>query len=81
MLQVLLHLVATSDYKKGQLAAQALLEVAACASGMDDCAAAEQDEIDVLLEAVKSPATPCREAALQVRNKIGIFSKIDESSG
>jgi hypothetical protein len=49
------------------LASQCLTAVCASGGGEKGCALAEQDEIDVLLEALLSPCFSVRDAALRVR--------------
>lgn len=48
------------------LASEALTALCASSSGEDGCAYAEQEEIDVLLQALQSPCMNVRDAALRV---------------
>ena len=66
MLDLLTHVIGTNAGRVQQMAAQALLETSMAASGMEGRAAAQQDEIDVLLVGLQSPASIVREASLQV---------------
>jgi len=51
------------------LASNALTSVCTSSSGEDGCAYAEQEEIDVLLQALQSPCMNVRDAALRVGGK------------
>ncbi|XP_074643687.1 stalled ribosome sensor GCN1-like [Tubulanus polymorphus] len=68
MLEMLVSILNSSSSKVQQVAQAALFAVAECGSGMDGCAAAEQNEIDILLRALKSPRTATRESALLALN-------------
>ncbi|XP_006818140.1 LOW QUALITY PROTEIN: stalled ribosome sensor GCN1-like [Saccoglossus kowalevskii] len=65
MLRLLTQLIATSTPKLQQMSSKALLDVCMCASGLNGCTIAEQEEIDVLLDVLQSPCNLVREAALQ----------------
>ena len=67
MFQVLLSVIGSSVTKLQQLANVALVELARCVSGEEGCATASTDDINVLLESLKSTCTACRESSLQVR--------------
>lgn len=51
------------------LASNALTSVCMSSSGEDGCVYAEQEEIDVLLQALQSPCMNVRDAALRVGGK------------
>ena len=67
MLSLLVKVIGSLDSGKlQQMASRALLEVAMSGSGLEGCAAAEQDEIEVLLEGLQSSATAVRETSIMV---------------
>ncbi|XP_057670075.1 eIF-2-alpha kinase activator GCN1 [Diorhabda carinulata] len=66
--QILGLLVEILNSTQGRVQSQCeacLLEVAACISGKEGCAKATNDEIDVFLSALQSPASVVRDAALR----------------
>ncbi len=67
MLELLMHIIGTSGGRIRQLAAKALLDTSMCGSALEGCAAAEQDEIDVLLKGLQCPGMTVRETCLQVK--------------
>ena len=56
----------TSGGRVQQKACGALLELAAAAGGEEGCAVAERPEVQVLLDALRSPVDSVRDAALRV---------------
>ncbi|KAL3857310.1 hypothetical protein ACJMK2_011991 [Sinanodonta woodiana] len=64
-LQLLVNVIGVSLTNLQQHAHFALIEVAKCLSGEEGCATASSEEINVLLEALMSSCTGCRESALQ----------------
>lgn len=67
MFKLLLHVIGSAVTKLQQLANVALVELAKCVSGAEGCATVSTDDIDVLLESLKSTCTACRESSLQVK--------------
>ncbi|XP_072839500.2 stalled ribosome sensor GCN1 [Pogona vitticeps] len=66
MLQLLTKVIGTGSSPHLQvLASNALTALCASSSGEDGCAYAEQEEIDVLLQALQSPCMNVRDAALR----------------
>lgn len=66
MLQILLKRVSTGSRKIAKLAAEVLTKVCACASGDDGCTLAEEDEIEVLMDALTWASNDIRLLALKV---------------
>ena len=66
MLKVLLGLVSTGSRKVTKVAKSVLLAVCTSASGGDGCTLAEDDEIDVLMDALTWSSSDIRLLALQV---------------
>uniref|UniRef100_A0A8C7UT04 GCN1 activator of EIF2AK4 n=1 Tax=Oncorhynchus mykiss TaxID=8022 RepID=A0A8C7UT04_ONCMY len=65
MLLLLTRVISTAAPRLQVLASQCLTAVCASGGGEKGCALAEQDEIDVLLEALLSPCFSVRDAALR----------------
>uniref|UniRef100_A0A8C3LHF5 GCN1 activator of EIF2AK4 n=1 Tax=Chrysolophus pictus TaxID=9089 RepID=A0A8C3LHF5_CHRPC len=65
MLLLLTRVIATGSPRLQVLASNALTSVCTSSSGEDGCAYAEQEEIDVLLQALQSPCMNVRDAALR----------------
>jgi hypothetical protein len=63
------------------MASVGLTEVAESISGEDGCAKATDKEITILLEAMKSPCTAARDAAVQgLKCLWGMLPNIDDNS-
>uniref|UniRef100_A0A8B9J0J0 GCN1 activator of EIF2AK4 n=1 Tax=Amazona collaria TaxID=241587 RepID=A0A8B9J0J0_9PSIT len=65
MLVLLTRVIGTGSPRLQVLASNALTTLCASSSGEDGCAYAEQEEIDVLLQALQSPCMNVRDAALR----------------
>ncbi|XP_015280782.1 PREDICTED: translational activator GCN1 [Gekko japonicus] len=65
MLLLLTKVIGTGSPRLQVLASNALTALCASSSGEDGCAYAEQEEIDVLLQALQSPCMNVRDAALR----------------
>uniref|UniRef100_A0A8V5HHI1 Uncharacterized protein n=1 Tax=Melopsittacus undulatus TaxID=13146 RepID=A0A8V5HHI1_MELUD len=65
MLVLLTRVIGTGSPRLQVLASNALTSLCASSSGEDGCAYAEQEEIDVLLQALQSPCMNVRDAALR----------------
>ncbi|XP_028269572.1 eIF-2-alpha kinase activator GCN1 [Parambassis ranga] len=65
MLLLLTRVISTATPRLQVLAAQCLTALCASAGGGEGCAVAEQEEIDVLLDALLSPCFSVRDAALR----------------
>uniref|UniRef100_A0A8C9G348 GCN1 activator of EIF2AK4 n=1 Tax=Pavo cristatus TaxID=9049 RepID=A0A8C9G348_PAVCR len=65
MLLLLTRVIATGSPRLQVLASNALTSLCTSSSGEDGCAYAEQEEIDVLLQALQSPCMNVRDAALR----------------
>ncbi|XP_063000268.1 stalled ribosome sensor GCN1 isoform X1 [Elgaria multicarinata webbii] len=65
MLLLLTKVIGTGSPRLQVLASIALTALCASSSGEDSCAYAEQEEIDVLLQALQSPCMNVRDAALR----------------
>ncbi|OWK60172.1 Translational activator GCN1 [Lonchura striata] len=65
MLILLTRVIGTGSPRLQVLASEALTALCASSSGEDGCAYAEQEEIDVLLQALQSPCMNVRDAALR----------------
>ncbi|NXD39989.1 GCN1 kinase, partial [Copsychus sechellarum] len=65
MLVLLIRVIGTGSPRLQVLASEALTALCASSSGEDGCAYAEQEEIDVLLQALQSPCMNVRDAALR----------------
>ncbi|KAI1232962.1 hypothetical protein IHE44_0006149 [Lamprotornis superbus] len=65
MLVLLTRVIGTGSPRLQVLASEALTALCASSSGEDGCAYAEQEEIDVLLQALQSPCMNVRDAALR----------------
>ncbi|KAL8180480.1 UNVERIFIED_CONTAM: translational activator of GCN4, partial [Gekko kuhli] len=65
MLRLLTKVIGTGSPRLQVLASNALTALCASSSGEDGCAYAEQEEIDVLLQALQSPCMNVRDAALR----------------
>ncbi|XP_053135159.1 eIF-2-alpha kinase activator GCN1 [Hemicordylus capensis] len=65
MLLLLTKVIGTGSPRLQVLASNALSALCASSSGEDGCAYAEQEEIDVLLQALQSPCMNVRDAALR----------------
>ncbi|KAH0625453.1 hypothetical protein JD844_014982 [Phrynosoma platyrhinos] len=65
MLQLLAKVIGAGSPRLQVLASNALTALCASSSGEDGCAYAEQEEIDVLLQALQSPCMNVRDAALR----------------
>ena len=61
----------TGAGKVQQMAYDALMHIAKCASGNEGCTAAEQGEVDILLECLQAPGAIVREAGLEVKRRMG----------
>uniref|UniRef100_A0A8C3DBU1 GCN1 activator of EIF2AK4 n=1 Tax=Corvus moneduloides TaxID=1196302 RepID=A0A8C3DBU1_CORMO len=66
MLVLLTQVIGTGSPRLQVLASEALTVLCMSSSGEDGCAYAEQEEIDVLLQALQSPSMNVRDAALRV---------------
>ncbi|XP_053225790.1 eIF-2-alpha kinase activator GCN1 isoform X2 [Podarcis raffonei] len=65
MLRLLSKVIGTGSPRLQVLASNALTALCASSSGEDGCAYAEQEEVDVLLQALQSPCMNVRDAALR----------------
>uniref|UniRef100_A0A8C3UHX5 GCN1 activator of EIF2AK4 n=1 Tax=Catharus ustulatus TaxID=91951 RepID=A0A8C3UHX5_CATUS len=65
MLVLLTRVIGTGSPRLQVLASEALTALCASSSGEDGCAYAEQEETDVLLQALQSPCMNVRDAALR----------------
>ncbi|XP_043572024.1 eIF-2-alpha kinase activator GCN1 [Chiloscyllium plagiosum] len=65
MLLLLTRVIATGSPRLQVLASNTLTSLCASSSGEEGCAYAEQEEIDVLLQALLSPCSAVRDAALR----------------
>ena len=65
--QLLLNVIGTSVTKLQQLANVGLVEMARCVSGAEGCATISAEDINALLDSLKSTCTACRESSLQVK--------------
>ncbi|OXB71660.1 UNVERIFIED_CONTAM: hypothetical protein H355_015599, partial [Colinus virginianus] len=65
MLLLLTRVIAAGSPRLQVLASNALTSLCASSSGEDGCAYAEQEEVDVLLQALQSPCMNVRDAALR----------------
>ncbi|KAK2523012.1 Gcn1 [Columba guinea] len=65
MLVLLTRVIGTASPRLQVLASNALTALCTSSSGEDGCAYAEQEEIDVLLQALQSPCMNVRDAALR----------------
>ncbi|NXK45456.1 GCN1 kinase, partial [Chauna torquata] len=65
MLLLLTRVIGTGSPRLQVLASNALTSLCTSSSGEDGCAYAEQEEIDVLLQALQSPCMNVRDAALR----------------
>ncbi len=72
MMRLCLYIIGTSAGRVQQMAAQALLDTVEAASGCEGCAVATQGEVDVLLQALQSSASPVREAGLKVGTAVSL---------
>ncbi|XP_061459241.1 stalled ribosome sensor GCN1 [Rhineura floridana] len=65
MLRLLTKVIGTGSPRLQVLASNALTALCASSSGEEGCAYAEQEEVDVLLQALQSPCMNVRDAALR----------------
>lgn len=80
MLRQLMKVITTCSSKLQQMASVGLTEVAESISGEDGCAKATDKEITILLEAMKSPCTAARDAAVQgLKCLSGMLPNIDDN--
>uniref|UniRef100_A0A8C3QIQ3 GCN1 activator of EIF2AK4 n=1 Tax=Cyanoderma ruficeps TaxID=181631 RepID=A0A8C3QIQ3_9PASS len=76
MLVLLTQVIGTGSPRLQVLASEALTALCASSSGEDGCAYAEQEEIDVLLQALQSPCMNVRDAALRVGGNHSVFGRL-----
>ncbi|XP_070759930.1 stalled ribosome sensor GCN1 [Enoplosus armatus] len=83
MLLLLTRIISTSTPRLQVLAAQCLTALCASAGGGDGCTVAEQQEIDVLLDALLSPCFSVRDASLRglVEMEFALPTDSTEASG
>ncbi|XP_071180493.1 stalled ribosome sensor GCN1-like [Mytilus edulis] len=80
MLKLLLQVITTSVSKLQQMASVGLTEVAESISGEEGCAKATPEEINILLDALMSPCTAGRDAAVQsLKCLSGTLPNIDDN--
>lgn len=80
MLRLLLNVISTSVSKLQQMASVGLTEVADSISGDEGCARATDKEVEILLEAMRSPCTAARDAVVQsLKYVAGILPNLDDN--
>ena len=74
MFRLCCRVIGSSAGRLQQMAANALLDTAASASGEEGCASAQNSDIDALMEALQSPEAAVREAVLRVGGKVMVLT-------